>query len=265
MRFIGLAILAILTLSPLLVAGPSFAEDESFLEEALGPLLDVEAEEPEEDWENVAQGWDRISDPWVLFSQLIGLTLATLLAFAIAYHPRMRAGRFDPNRWEGPKAILVYAIAGFFTAKIVVHNPAMAFVVFGIGQLLRFRSNIGSAKETGRAIIAVLVGLACGLDMFAIAIVCTGFFWSLMYLVEARSAVRLEVRKLPVEVVDEAVHVWRTALEGRGCRIQDVRTRGANGRFDFLVLFPTDADVETLVRSLDLPPGMEGSPQWRTD
>lgn len=235
------------------------------LEEALAPLLEVEAEPPEEDWRHFIRGWELLSSPGLVATRILGFALAGLLGAALAYHPRMRAPRMDPDHWEGPKAILVYSFAGFFAAKIVIYNPAFAFVIFGIGPLLRFRSNLGSAKNTGRAIIAVLVGLACGLDMIALALVGTAVFWGVMYLLEARSAVRIEVRKLPPETSEDAVRAWSHALEARGCAVKEVRSGGRKGRFDLLVLAPTETDVETLVRTIDAELPFEANVGWVTE
>ena len=64
----------------------------------------------------------------------------------------------------------MYALVGAVTAKIVEANSAMAFVVFGIGGLMRFRTDVGPAKDTGRVILTAVVGVCCGLKLLVVAV-----------------------------------------------------------------------------------------------
>ena len=54
-------------------------------------------------------------------------------------------------------------------------SQTLAFVIFGIGALLRFRTLLDNPKLTGKAIMVVIVGLACGMGSWAMAVFVTGF------------------------------------------------------------------------------------------
>src|SRR5213079_3160080 len=49
-------------------------------------------------------------------------------------------------------------------------SQTLAFVIFGIGALLRFRTLLDNPKLTGKAITIVVVGLACGMGSWAMAV-----------------------------------------------------------------------------------------------
>ena len=100
--------------------------------------------------------------------------LAAALGAVIAYHPRTRAKASTLPELEQPKTFIMYALVGAVIAKIVEANSAMAFVVFGIGGLMRFRTDVGPAKDTGRVILTAVVGVCCGLKLLVVAVMATG-------------------------------------------------------------------------------------------
>jgi len=55
----------------------------------------------------------------------------------------------------------------------------MAFVIFGIGSLVRFRTVLDNPKLTGKAIMVIVIGLACGMNQWAMAAFVTAVTWVL--------------------------------------------------------------------------------------
>lgn len=249
----------LLLLAPLAVPAAADRHDEP---DALEELLEMEGspDDLEEPWRDFVSGWKAFASWHYLLQEMIGIAIAAVLASFIAYHPRV--SRDDADAWERPKAIVIYAVVGSLIAKIVRFNPPMAFVIFGIGGLMRFRSLMGSAKDTGLTILAVVIGLACGLNMFAGAIFGTVVGWSLVWVLEARRTLRLEVRKLTPEQVDPAEKSFRAALEGLGVRIRSVRRRPAKGRIAFDANVPRSVDPDQLEDSLDVPPELKEKAIW---
>src|SRR5262245_34159804 len=96
---------------------------------------------------DVLQGWDRFTDVWFMLDMAVVLVLAVLLGAAIAYHPLSRSKASSIAELEQPKTFIMYALVGALIGLIVPHYPVMGMVIFGIGGLLRFRTEIGPAKD----------------------------------------------------------------------------------------------------------------------
>ncbi len=96
------------------------------------------------------EGWSTFAQGWLLFDMVLVLALALVLGAIIAYHPATRRRLTTLEHFEQPKTLLMYAVVAAVVALIVGVQPAMAFVIFGIGGLLRFRTMVGEAKDNGR-------------------------------------------------------------------------------------------------------------------
>jgi hypothetical protein len=116
------------------------------------------------------------------------------LAALIAAHPR-RSTRLDPlSDLEERKTLILMGLVGAVVAELVSVDSTMALVIFGIGGLIRFRTVLRNPKITGKAIMVVLIGLACGLGQFATAIFVTAFAWALIMWLESHLSARIKVR-----------------------------------------------------------------------
>ena len=216
----------------------------------------------DEPWQEFIAGWSAFLDAHFMLQELITLLLAAGLAALIAYHPRSRPPIPDAAGVERPKVMVIYGVVCAAIAEIVLFNPPMAFVIFGLGSLLRFRSLIGSPKDTGRIILVAIMGLACGLKFFPVAVLGTAFGWILIWFLESSVAVTVELRELAGEDLDAAAAAWRRALEEKGCRIAGTRARPSKGRLELLVLVPRRGDLPALRDSLDLPSTLRDGATW---
>ncbi|MCP5055991.1 MAG: hypothetical protein GY937_04605 [bacterium] len=177
-------------------------------------------------WREFLEGWSAFASPLFLLQELVSLALAAGLAAAIAFHPRGGRRAIDPLAWERRHAVVIYAVVGAVVAEFVLFNPPMAFVIFGIGGLMRFRSVVGGPDDTARTILAVVVGLACGLKFFPLAILATAFYWVGIWFGRSKVAYRLEVRRIPEERGREAAAAWKRALEASGCSVSHLPDPG---------------------------------------
>ena len=258
----------LITVAPILAGHAAWAQEpvpqqQPFANGLFGQgIFSLGAENP---WRAFAEGWAGFLDAPFLIQEFLSLVVAVALASAIAFHPRARRSAMTASAWDRPKAMVTYALVGAVVAELVLFNPPMAFVVFGIGGLMRFRSVVGEARETGRAILCAVVGLACGLKLFPLAVLATGFYWIGPWLLQSRTPVLVEVRKLTPECTDEALDAWRRALEERSCRVGNQRILADRGRFDLLVLVPVQTDPDELIASLDLPENLQGTATWNED
>jgi hypothetical protein len=118
-------------------------------------------------------GWAALRDIDFIGEMAMVLGLALVLAAVIAYHPTLRSRASTLAEIEQPKTFMMYSMIGALIAIVVKVQPSMALVVFGIGGLMRFRTDVGQAKDTGRVILVTVVGLSCGLELYVVALLAT--------------------------------------------------------------------------------------------
>jgi hypothetical protein len=213
-----------------------------------------------------AEGWKLFAHPKFLLPLLAALVLAAVLAATIAYHPKSYRKLGSVAELEQPKTFILYAVVGAMVAKVVALNPAMAMVVFGIGGLMRFRTDVGAAKDTGRVILVTVAGLACGLNFFTLAIVGTAFGWILIYMLEARVVFKITAKGLESEQINVAAQAYREALTALGGQIIRERKNFVKGQASFLFRAPGSFNRDDLEERLekDIPRELAGAVDWDT-
>jgi hypothetical protein len=219
---------------------------------------------PTPGWRGFATGWRGLTDLGVLIPMAASVLTAVLLAFPIAYHPRIYRRAATLEEMEAPKGMIGYSAVSAGIAQIVVAIPAMAFVVFGIGGLYRFRTRAGAPKLIYPTIGVVVIGLACGMMAFPLAVVLAALVWALPFWFESRYAVALQVKNLSKEATLKAVEDYRRVLEGKGGQVVSVLSR-RTGEFSIVANVPARvnaADVEAALRAL--PTEERGVVQWET-
>src|SRR5215470_7904234 len=121
-------------------------------------------------WVSIEKSLEQFAHPSFILRLFLSLTLAVGCAFAIAWHPR-RASLRDPLRdFEERKALVLLGVVGAVVAELSRTSQTLAFVIFGIGALLRFRTLLDNPKLTGKAIMVVVLGLACGMASCALRV-----------------------------------------------------------------------------------------------
>src|SRR5688572_10813872 len=209
------------------------------------------------------EGWSSFAEGWLLLDMVLVLTLALLLGALIAYHPSTRRRISTLEHFEQPKTLLMYAVVAAVVALIVEVQPAMAFVIFGIGGLLRFRTMVGEAKDTGRVILVTVVGLCCGLKIFIVAVPATVIGWLLIFALEQQIAGIIRVSGVSEQTMQEATRAYHTLIDGAGCKVIGVQTKFIKRETTFVVQAPPSLDREKLQAQFDgLPPELRGVVDW---
>ena len=145
-------------------------------------------------WVSIKQSVEQFGRPEFILRLFLSLSLAVGCAYAIAWHPR-RASLRDPLRdFEERKALILLGVVGAVVAELSGTSQTLAFVIFGIGALLRFRTVLDNPKLTGKAIMVVIVGLACGMGSWTMAVFVTAFSWLLMFWLDSHSSCRVRIR-----------------------------------------------------------------------
>lgn len=199
-----------------------------------------------------------------ILDMLVVFVLAAGLGALIAYHPRTRAKASTLTELEQPKTFIFYALVGAVIAKIVEANSAMALVVFGIGGLMRFRTDVGPAKDTGRVILTAVVGVCCGLKLLVVAVTATAFGWVLIWILERETFTRLLVKGIPADALAAASEAYRKVLGEAGCRLLGERKKVIEGQVAFVFSTPSSFDRERFELQVagSVPANLRGAVDW---
>jgi hypothetical protein len=197
-------------------------------------------------WVSIQQSVEQFGHPEFILRLFLSLSLAVGCACAIAWHPR-RASLKDPlSDFEERKALILLGMVGAVVAELSGTSQTLAFVIFGIGALLRFRTLLDNPKLTGKAITIVVVGLACGMGSWAMAVFVTAFTWLLVFWLDSHSSCRVRIR------LDDGVDpkpifgLVQSLLVSHKCRLQSSALYEDKGQMVFLLYIPAGVDPRNL-------------------
>ena len=197
-------------------------------------------------WFSIQKSIEQFAHPSFILRLFLSLTLAVGCAFAIAWHPR-RASLRDPLRdFEERKALILLGVVGAVVAELSGTSQTLAFVIFGIGALLRFRTLLDNPKLTGKAIMVVIVGLACGMGSWAMAVFVTGFSWLLMFWLDSHSSCEVRIRLDETEDAKPVFDAVQSLLLSHKCKLQSSSLYEDKGRMVFLLFLPNGVDPTRL-------------------
>ena len=166
------------------------------------------------------EGWESLLDLQFMLEATLVLLLATLLAAAIAFHPKSHRSMESIEKAEAPKVYILYSVIGAMIGIMVLkYGLVVGFVVFGIGGLTRFRTTTGSVIKTGRMIFVTLIGLSAGLNLPHVAILSTLFVFILIYIMDSQVTYRIIVKGLHTEDLTETARIYREVLERQKCKV----------------------------------------------
>ncbi|MCC0178249.1 MgtC/SapB family protein [Waterburya agarophytonicola K14] len=200
-----------------------------------------------------------------LGTYLISLFVALILAAIIAFHPQTYGKKEDINEIEAPKTLIFYAIIGSLVgATVADYGPELGFIFFGLGGLMRFRTNTGTSIQTGRLILVALIGLCCGLKMLYIAVISTLVAWILIYFLERRTLYQIEIKGFKNKLFLESVSAYRRLLKKQKCNIIIEKKNLDKSKVSFIFSSPPHLRRESLENSFNqqIPEENRGSVDW---
>ena len=200
-----------------------------------------------------------------LGTYVISLFMALVLATIIAFHPQTYGKKEDLSEIEAPKTLLFYAIIGsLIGATVADYGAELGFIFFGLGGLMRFRTNTGTSIQTGRLILVALIGLCCGLKMLYIAVISTAVAWLLIYFLERRTLYEIEIKGIKSKVFPESVVAYRHILKKQKCNIIVEKKNPAKSKVSFIFSSPPELGREILEHSFEeqVPEENRGSVSW---
>jgi hypothetical protein len=203
-------------------------------------------------WLSIQQSIQQFGHPEFILRLFLSLSLAVACAWAIAWHPR-RPSLVDPlSDFEERKALILLGMVGAVVAELSGTSQTLAFVIFGIGALLRFRTLLDNPKLTGKAITVVVVGLACGMGSWAMAVFVTAFTWLLVFWLDSHASCRVRIRLDDNADPNPIFGMVQSLLVSHKCRLQSSALYEDKGQMVFLLYIPAGVDprkLEAEVRS----------------
>jgi hypothetical protein len=195
---------------------------------------------------SIQNSFQQFAHPTFMLRLFLSLTLAVGCAWVIAWRPRSLQHLNPMCDLEERKAFIILGVVGAIVAELSGTNPTLAFVIFGIGALLRFRTVLDNPKATGKAILVVVIGLACGMGSWTMAVFVTVFSWALLYWLDSHLTgnltIRLDGHKDP-KSLQAAVE---SLLLSYHCRPRSCTLSKGNKRMEFLFQMPAGLNQEKL-------------------
>jgi hypothetical protein len=195
---------------------------------------------------SIQNSLQQFAHPEFVLRLFLSLSLAVGCAWVVAWHPR-RATRIDPlSDFEERKTLIILGVVGAVVAELSGTNPTLAFVIFGIGALMRFRTVLDNPKVTGKAILVVVIGLACGMGSWTMAVFVTAFSWGLIFWLDSRVTCRIRVRLEGTADPNPVYGKVQPVLVAHGCRIVSYALSRSKKRMVFFVHMPAGIDLHEL-------------------
>src|SRR3954469_25031225 len=197
-------------------------------------------------WLSIEKSVEQFAHPSFILRLFLSLSLAVGCAFAIAWHPRRASIRNPLSDLEERKALILLGVVGAVVAELSGTSQTLAFVIFGIGALLRFRTVLDNPKLTGKAIMVVVVGLACGMGSWVMALFVTAFTWVLIYHLESHEGCRLRIRFDDAGHAESLFGAMPSVLSSSNCRLHSSELNSGKGQMLFHMLIPCGLDPKVL-------------------
>ena len=212
--------------------------------------------------------WAGFADLAFLVNAGLALLLASALGAAIAFHPTSRRSIHTLEDAEARKVYVLYSAIGAITGTMVSkYGMVVGFVVFGIGGLIRFRTELRSSTMTGRLILVTLIGLSCGLGLPHLAVLATVFGLALITVLDGNVTYRIVVKHLRAATLVSAAESYRSVLEKEGCRVLGETKSFAKEQVTLVFQVPHRRRRDQLAHDMEagIPNELRGAVDWDAD
>lgn len=197
------------------------------------------------------KGWNQITNQQEMGEFLLALVEAVVLTAAITYHPVTLRARKTLADFDLPRMFFTYSLIGMAVGFLVMHHGYLiGFVIFGLGGLLRFRSDSGIADDKARLILVTLIGLTIGLDLPVMALILTAAGWAIIYFLGSQTHFELEVRFDDKKSSKQVVNDLATILEERGFKAVGMTKSKFKPTAQYILRASQGATREALVREM---------------
>ena len=214
------------------------------------------------------RGWSQFANPDELIEYGLGLAEAFILTALIAWHPTSLAERRTREDFEAPRILFIYGLIGMVIGFLIMHHGYLiGFVIFGVGGLLRFKTDVDSPADTTRLILVTLIGLCVGLDLPVVALITTLSAWAILYLLGLRTHHALSVRFDEKKAPPHCIEALGTRLAERGFSLVNVSKSKFKPAADYVLGGRNGVGRDALIREMDALASdkQSGIVDWRLD
>ena len=206
--------------------------------------------------------WRIITNSFRLFRHApyvadVVLGLLAAVGVGLALTASGRAGASDPvARAEQRRATVICALIGCIASELVQAaeqfylGAEIALVLFGIGGLVRFRTVFDDPRQTGLAIIAAVLGLACGMSEYSLAAIALAVVYLANWWLTRTTVLRIRVRGRKGSDLAALQAAISRELGARGFAILRATPMAADREVEFFARTESDLDVDDLVGAL---------------
>ncbi len=193
-----------------------------------------------------AVGWHGFLDYSYMLESFAALLLSTALGALIAFHPTTLRMVDTIEEAELPKVQIMCALIGAMVGVIVLeYGIVVGFVVFGLGGLMRFRTEAATTRDTSRLIIVTLIGLICGLNLPHFAVLSAFYAWVIIFF-DGHPIYSLEVHEIPKGRLADVAGAYRAGFSELGCKLISENKSFVKRRIDYVIRAPRNSEQSTL-------------------
>ena len=131
---------------------------------------------------------------------MLSLPFAAVCGAVLAFRPRARGT--PPRSASVIQTQIVLAVVGSVVMLIVGSNLARAFGIVGVASLIRYRAKIDDPKDATVMLASLSLGLACGVELYGLAVFATLFTLAVLWAVESLEPERRKTFELKVIAPD---------------------------------------------------------------
>ncbi|MES2920979.1 MAG: hypothetical protein V4819_05515 [Verrucomicrobiota bacterium] len=234
---------------------------------AANPLVSttpVAPQTPQTHLDAVARGFGQFLHWQMMLRILLGFALAIGCAWFIAWQPRRATQPNASTDLEETKTLILLGLVGAAVAEISKLDQNMAFVIFGIGSLVRFRTVMDNPKVTGKAIMVVVIGLACGMNEWAMAAFVTVLTRGLVLWLDTHVSARFRIRVAGKHELRPIYAEVENFLRLHRCRVKSANLDEIKRSMVFIADVPSKLDISELEMSLKTKLGADCNTSVRT-
>jgi len=237
-----LAIIVLACVLPLAAFGANPMDEMSKQGIAVGGGIDPQGDS----WLSMRNSLEQFVHPEFMLRLFLSLALAVSCAWVLVWDPRRSSSLDSPLDFEERKTLILLGMVGAIVAELSGTSQTLAFVIFGIGALLRFRTALDNPKLTVKAMIVVVVGLACGTGSWVMAVFVTAFSWILIFWLDSHIACSIRIRHPREMDPKETCNAVQSFLVSRGCRLQSSPVYKGKRQAMFFLHIPAGLDLRQL-------------------
>jgi hypothetical protein len=197
-------------------------------------------------WQSIQNSFQQFENPAFVLRLFLSLTLAAACACTIAWRPRRLMGAVPQLDFEERKTLIILGVVGAIIAELSGTSATLAFVIFGVGALLRFRTVLDNPKASGKAILSVVIGLACGMGSWTMAVFVTAFSWVLLLVLDSKVTCNMTIGFEDDEDPKQLRNTVQALLLSHQCQFQSCKLSKDKDRMKFTFNMPAKLDPDQL-------------------